>query len=168
MPKLQVILSDDNEVTHDLDEDRITIGRLPDNALQIDDNSVSSHHAELLVEGNSYRVRDLSSTNGTFVNGEAVTDVVLASGDTLRIGRVESVFSSDVNRGDAAHPIPESPAKTATVAALSARPVDFVSASPVPRGGKDKDPIGMALYALAALGVVTVAAAAYFVFSGVV
>lgn len=168
MSKLQVILSDDNEIIHDLDEDRITIGRLPDNAIQIEDDSVSSHHAELIAEGDSYRLRDLDSTNGTFVNGEPVTELLLATGASVRIGRIEASFTSDEIRSDAAHPLPESPNKSAAAAASSARPAAFSSTSPVPRGGKEKDPVGMAMFGLAAMGILTAAAAAYFVFTGVV
>ena len=47
MPQLQIFLSEDNHVTHDLNEEKVTVGRLADNTLQIDDASVSSHHAEL-------------------------------------------------------------------------------------------------------------------------
>jgi len=167
MAKLQVLLSDDNEVIHDLDDERITIGRLPDNAIQIEDDSVSSHHAELVSEGGSYRLRDLDSTNGTFVNGEPVKELLLASGARVRIGRVDASFTNDEVRSDGAQPAPESPTKSAAAAASSARPAEFTSSSPVPRGGKEKDPVDMAMFGLAALGILTAAAAAYFVFTGV-
>jgi pSer/pThr/pTyr-binding forkhead associated (FHA) protein len=51
------------EVTHVLDGDRITIGRGPDNTIQINDRTVSKHHAELLAADGHYRLHDLDATN---------------------------------------------------------------------------------------------------------
>lgn len=168
MSKLQVFLTDDNKVTHDLVEDRITIGRLPDNDIQIEDDSVSSHHAELVAVDGSYRLRDLASTNGTYVDEDPITDLVLASRVDIRFGGVEALFTSEVAHGETAQPLPDLPIKAAAAAALSARPESFVSTSPVPRNRKEKDPIGTAMVGLAALAMLTTIAAAYFVFFSVV
>jgi pSer/pThr/pTyr-binding forkhead associated (FHA) protein len=164
MPQLQIFLSEDNQVTHDLTDDKVTVGRLADNTLQIEDASVSSHHAELVLEGDTYHLLDLGSTNGTFVNGEATTDAVLKHGDEVRFGRIETIFSSK-EAGTESQPLPESSTTTAEVGLRSARPSAFVSTSPVPRTGKEKDPIGAALYAFAGLAIIAAAAAGYFVFS---
>ena len=80
MPSLIVSIPDEPEVTHELTEEVITLGRISDNALQIDHASVSSHHAELTLRGENYALKDLGSTNGTRVNGhtiEAEQEVVL-------------------------------------------------------------------------------------------
>lgn len=164
MPQLQVFLSEDNQVTHDLGDEKVTVGRLPDNALQIDDASVSSHHAEVYFEDGKFHLHDLGSTNGTFVNGEAVTDAILSHGDEVRFGRIETVFGGE-EEGAISQPLPETHTATATVASQSSRPIDFLSTSPVSRSEKKKDPLGMALLALGGLAILAMAAAAYFVFS---
>jgi hypothetical protein len=66
-----------------------TIGRNPTNNFKVSDPSVSSFHAELLVEGDSVRVRDLGSTNGTFIDGKRVEESSLAPDNTLKLGNVE-------------------------------------------------------------------------------
>ncbi len=68
-----------------------TVGRNPGNQLCLNDPSVSSFHAELTIlpEDRGLRVRDLQSTNGTFVNGEGVTDIVITPGHSLQFGGVE-------------------------------------------------------------------------------
>lgn len=164
MPQLQIFLSEDNQTTHDLTEDKVTIGRLPDNTLQIEDAWISSHHAELVLEGKTYHLHDLGSTNGTFVNGEAVTDAILKHGDEVRFGRIETVFSGDAT-GAASQPLPESSVTTASAGTRSARPANYQSTSPVDRGGKEKDPIATALYAFAAIALLAAAAAGFFVFT---
>jgi hypothetical protein len=61
--------------------------------------------------------------------------------------------------------LPETSAASAEVGTRSSRPTSFVSSSPVPRGGKEKDPIASVLYAAGAVAILSAAAAAYFVFS---
>ena len=74
---------------HELNVDRTTIGRVDDNTLQIADPSVSSHHCEVQLHGADILIRDLNSTNGSFINGEKITEKVLKPGQTLRLGQVE-------------------------------------------------------------------------------
>jgi V8-like Glu-specific endopeptidase len=64
------------------------VGRNPMNDLCLGDNSVSQRHAEISQEGESIVVRDLGSTNGTFVNGEKISSTVLKTGDTVSFGIV--------------------------------------------------------------------------------
>ena len=67
------------------------MGRNPGNQICLSDPSVSSFHAELIVipDGGGIRLRDLQSTNGTFVNGESITDAVVSSGHSLQFGALE-------------------------------------------------------------------------------
>ena len=67
----------------------VTIGRGDKNAFQIVETSVSSRHCEVLLRGNELVVRDLRSTNGTFIEGQTITEAVLQPGQTLRLGEVE-------------------------------------------------------------------------------
>src|SRR5213594_3091144 len=67
-------------------------GRREDNDFQIDDPTVSSVHAEIQVDGDSVIVRDLGSSNGTFINGEPVKEESLQMGEKLMLGEVEMVL----------------------------------------------------------------------------
>src|SRR5919108_860923 len=71
------------------------IGRRETNDLRLAGSEVSRDHAEITVEGNRFTLRDRNSRYGTYVNGEQVTDRVLAHGDRIRLGRTggaEMVF----------------------------------------------------------------------------
>ena len=70
----------------------LTIGRLPDNSVIIDNPAVSGHHARLFSESGAVILEDLNSTNGTFVNGKPTTRQVLRTGDVLLIGKHQLVF----------------------------------------------------------------------------
>lgn len=72
--------------------ERITVGRLPNNTIQIVDRTISSKHAELVLDEGHYRLRDVGSTNGTFVNGEQVTDFHLREACIVSFGMVECAF----------------------------------------------------------------------------
>ncbi|MGI8586942.1 MAG: FhaA domain-containing protein [Chloroflexia bacterium] len=65
------------------------LGRELDNDLVIEDSRVSRHHAQIIFQHNRYAVRDLGSTNGTFVNGRQVATCVLAPGDRISLGGFE-------------------------------------------------------------------------------
>jgi hypothetical protein len=73
----------------ELTVERTTVGRVEENTFQIADASVSSRHAEILLRGTDIVVRDLNSTNGTFINNEKISEAPLKPGQTLRFGQVE-------------------------------------------------------------------------------
>jgi pSer/pThr/pTyr-binding forkhead associated (FHA) protein len=73
----------------ELHTDRTTIGRVEDNTFQIADPSVSSHHCEVHLRGAEVFIRDLNSTNGTFINDARITESVLKPGQSLRLGQIE-------------------------------------------------------------------------------
>ena len=89
MAKLVILTQGLTGRAHELNVDRTTIGRVEDNMFQIADPSVSSHHCEVHLRGSEVLIRDLNSTNGTFINGEKITESVLKPGQTLRLGNVE-------------------------------------------------------------------------------
>ncbi len=64
----------------------LRIGREPDNDIVVSDLSVSSRHAELRNVAGGYRIVDLGSTNGTFVNEQRVTAALLSDGDMVGLG----------------------------------------------------------------------------------
>ena len=93
MARLVLICDGDDLGTHELGGDIVSIGRAPLNHIVIDHWTVSWQHAVLLRAGDSYRLKDLDSTNGTQINGVLVTDAELKDGDTIRFGSVIAVFA---------------------------------------------------------------------------
>jgi pSer/pThr/pTyr-binding forkhead associated (FHA) protein len=79
-----------------------TVGRAPRADFIVDAALVSRLHCRLTASEQGVEVVDLSSTNGTFVNDKRVKKATLASGDRLRVGRVElKVGKKDTNTKDA-------------------------------------------------------------------
>jgi chromosome segregation ATPase len=71
---------------------KTSIGRTPDNDLQLDAKFISRHHAVILVGHASTVIEDLNSTNGVQVNGRRVTRQTLRDGDQIAIGRMHYRF----------------------------------------------------------------------------
>lgn len=95
MPRLQFLSGDNAGTAFDLGEGELRVGRAPDHHLQLEDGTVSVHHALLHREGPAVTVEDLGSTNGTKVNGRRVKGAVLRDGDHLAFGSVELRFVAD-------------------------------------------------------------------------
>ena len=87
-----------------LDRDRLTIGRRPDNDLCLPNPAVSADHAEIItIAGDSF-LHDCGSTNGTLVNGKAVTKHFLRDHDKIDIGRLHLVYLT--NEAETVDPLP--------------------------------------------------------------
>ncbi len=95
MAKLVILSEGLTGRSHELKVDKTTIGRVDDNTFPIAEPSVSSHHCEVLLRGNEVLVKDLGSTNGTFINGQKITESVLKPGQILRLGQVEVRLESE-------------------------------------------------------------------------
>ncbi len=89
MVRLVVLSAGLKGISHELKVDRTTVGRVEDNTFQVADASVSSHHCEILLKGTEVVVKDLDSTNGTYIDGAKVTEAPLKPGQSLRLGQVE-------------------------------------------------------------------------------
>ena len=94
MARLVVLSEGFTGLSHELKVEKTTIGRLEDNLFSVGEPSVSSHHCELVRQGDDYLVRDLNSTNGTFLNGDQIKEAVLKPGSILRLGQLEMRFES--------------------------------------------------------------------------
>lgn len=95
MAKLVVLSEGMTGQSYELKVDKTTIGRVEDNTFPITQPSVSSHHCEILLRGNEVVVKDLNSTNGTFINNQQITtEGVLKPGQILRLGQVEMRLES--------------------------------------------------------------------------
>lgn len=72
------------------------LGRVPDNDLCFENDSVSGHHAEIyhLPDG-SFQICDLGSTNGTWVNGQRIQNQILRNGDIVELGEVRLHFRGE-------------------------------------------------------------------------
>jgi pSer/pThr/pTyr-binding forkhead associated (FHA) protein len=77
-----------------LDADVTTAGRHPDSHIFLDDITVSRHHAEFVRDGSTFRIRDLGSLNGTYVNRSRIDEATLVSGDEVQIGKYRLLFLS--------------------------------------------------------------------------
>ena len=74
--------------THGLGGHGVTLGRSPGIDVVVDDVYVSDEHAQILPDDGGWSIRDLGSTNGTYLNGAKVTrPTPLAAGDELRLGK---------------------------------------------------------------------------------
>jgi FHA domain len=145
MPKLIV-----SGVTHELVDEAITIGRGPDNTIVVNDPSISTHHAQLLLEGDTYRLKDLDSTNGTRVNGKPVTETVLRFDDRIRFGAAEARYESSEVGGS--KPLPKPEEIKAHFAEADAELPHLSSASPLRRQEQRNDPVRTGI--LIGLGIV--------------
>jgi pSer/pThr/pTyr-binding forkhead associated (FHA) protein len=115
MAKLVLLSAGMTGRTHELKVDKTTIGRVDDNTFQIAEPSVSSHHCEITLRGNDVVVHDLNSTNGTFINGEKISESVIKPGQVLRLGQIEMRLETEASGAAPALPpastAPPSPAK---------------------------------------------------------
>ena len=147
MPKLVI-----SGTKHELVEDLITIGRGQDNMIVINDPSVSTHHAELQRAGETYRLKDLESTNGTQVNGIPIAETGLRFEDRIRFGGAEVRYEPDMSGSQL---LPQRERIAIKSAELSAVPADFTNASPFPHQKDEKDPVRAAIFiALAVLALI--------------
>ena len=122
-----------------VEDERLTLGRRANNAMRFQDIKVSGVHLEIVREGDHHVLRDLGSTNGTWLEGRKIDEVVLSHGDRVKLGDQEFVFED---------------ARAATVPAASdeALPAEAAAKTLVPTGGRRAGGlwIGVALVALLA------------------
>ncbi len=97
MASLFVIQGRDQGSRFHLEEAVHTIGRTHTHSIRLHDTEVSRNHAELVRRGDAYAVRDLGSSNGTFVNGKPITEYELSSGDQVQVGRSLLLYTGFVD-----------------------------------------------------------------------
>jgi pSer/pThr/pTyr-binding forkhead associated (FHA) protein len=98
----RLILSLDGQVLaeYTLNKERCTVGRLPDNDVRIDNPAVSGHHSLVINVLNDSFLEDLSSTNGTYVNGKLIKKHALQHGDVITVGHHQLRFVEDEDAGE--------------------------------------------------------------------
>ena len=125
-------------IAHELTNEVITIGRGPDNTIILNDPSISTHHAQLLLEADTYRLKDVDSTNGTCVNGKPITEALLQFKDRIRFGAAEAQYES--SEAAESKPLPKPEEMSPQFAADSAAQPYLTAASPFRRPEQQRDP----------------------------
>jgi two-component system cell cycle response regulator len=111
---------------HKIEGERTVLGRGEGAGIRLGDEGVSREHAEILLEGGRVLVRDLSSTNGTFVNGARQTTHELRDGDQVSVGTATFVVFSHADGIDAAFPRGRAASSSFEAAPTSARREAFL------------------------------------------
>jgi hypothetical protein len=98
----RLVLSLDSAVMaeYNMNKERYTIGRLPDNDIRIDNPAVSGHHSLIINILNDSFLEDLNSTNGTYVNGKLIKKHALQHGDVITVGHHQLRFVEDDEQQD--------------------------------------------------------------------
>jgi len=130
----RLILSLDGQVLaeYNMNKERYTVGRLPDNDIRIDNPAVSGHHSLVINILNDSFLEDLNSTNGTYVNGKLIKKHALQHGDVVTVGHHQLRFV-DTQSDDSE---PDEFEKTmvitpgSAVAAFAARKASTIDGSP--------------------------------------
>ena len=160
MPKIEIHAPDGDE-RYALDIDSVTIGRNDSNSIIIDEDSMSGDHAELnLRAGGNYELSDLSSTNGTRLNGEKISEpVMLKDGDQIRFGNVEAVYISEIS-AEAKEELPPQETREPEIATESQTPRSFASMSPFKSKSAKKDALGAVAITLSIIAILAALAVA--------
>jgi hypothetical protein len=87
-----------------------SFGRSNANDFQLNDPSVSGCHCQIVVDDANIRIKDLGSTNGTYVNQAPVQEAALRIGQTIHLGSVEVILCAEAPKGEACHPVRPAPA----------------------------------------------------------
>ena len=96
--KLEYLVDEELKVFY-LTKDSVVVGKLPASDIELKDNTVSRQHCRLQRTGKGYKLADMNSTNGCFVNGKRVQSKALDIGDKITIGRTILTFKA-VEKGE--------------------------------------------------------------------
>lgn len=133
-----------------LSQGTVTIGRLPDNLIQVDNLAVSGHHAKIYWDMDHYVLEDNNSLNGTYLNNQRVSKSVLKDGDSMLIGKHTIVFKDEWHEDAPGQPtvatdrttMPALPKMEATVVLDTKKAKEMMAAAraaaatPPPAGGE--------------------------------
>ena len=97
-PKLIISRGDEPTSTVELHHEYTYLGRSEENELAIPEPSISNRHCVFILSGSDVIVRDLNSSNGTYVNGEPVPEAILRPGDNIQVGLIDIKFVPGVRR----------------------------------------------------------------------
>ena len=112
-----------------LDKTSLSVGRKPDNDIVVDNPAISSHHCKIVLEGGTYFVEDLESTNGTFVNEKRVKKAGLHHNDVVGLAKHALVFVEEAPPPAAAPPPEKKPEGDATMVIAPQKQAEMVAAA---------------------------------------
>ena len=140
MAKLVLSLNGAVQGEYELNQERLTIGRKPDNDIQIDNLAVSGKHCLIITILDDSFLEDLGSTNGTYVNGKLVKKHALKDGDVIAIGKHELKYinenaSADDDEFEKTMIIKPGSASAAVAAAQAAEKAGAAAAPAAKAGG---------------------------------
>jgi len=143
MATLFIYVPDQEPFAVDLDGiEQLSVGRAPENDVVLDHTSISGSHAVIQNNGGVYQITDLGSTNGTFANGEQITEIALSEGLQIAFGSVQAVFSESAEAAaDARGGESFARSHALAIADVSNMPANFKNLSPVEKVEK-KDTLG--------------------------
>ena len=143
MTKLVLSLNGVVQGEYELNQERITIGRKPENEIPIDNLAVSGKHALIITILDDSFLEDLGSTNGTYVNGKLIKKHALKNSDVIAIGKHELKFVNDAagdeddedDEFEKTMIIKPGSASAAVAAAQAAEDAGAEAIKPAPTGG---------------------------------
>jgi len=100
MAKLEILEGPDAGRKYQIDGGRLIIGRGDDCDIRISQTSISRHHAALDLTDGAWRIEDLGSQNGVFINGERVREFELPEKTKVQLGTINMVFDPDFGAGE--------------------------------------------------------------------
>lgn len=159
MPKLVCITAGFTDRVFDVTTEKGTLGRLEENTFCIPEPSVSSRHCELWAKGDEIVIKDLGSTNGSFINDAQLAtekEATLRPGHTLRLGQVELRYETGKKQTDQPRPAVKIGAEAA--AAPSSQGAAF---------GKKTNNTNKIFLAVGAVLVIVILALLFVAFSGI-
>jgi pSer/pThr/pTyr-binding forkhead associated (FHA) protein len=133
----------------------VTIGRMPDNTVHIDNPAVSGHHAKLLFENGAWVIEDNNSTNGTYVNNRRISRVPLHDGDQVLVGKHVLLFQDEARTPADKPPAIAVPSLEATVV-LDTRKAKEMIAQAAQSHSAGQGPAAAAVKARDRIGMLTV------------
>ena len=135
---------------YELTELPLTLGRAPDNTIQLDTGSVSSHHCRIIEEDGHFAVEDLNSTNGTRINSRRIIHQALKHKNLVQVGAIEFLFEDEENANESDDSLLETDVEIDTAGA--AAPQSFTNISPFNTRAKESKGAWYAVVTLLAAG----------------
>jgi hypothetical protein len=105
-PRLIISGPEVESATFELEQEYTHAGRSSDNEIHLPFSSVSTRHCIFILSGADVVVRDLNSSNGTFVNGAAIDETILRPGDQIQLGTIQMKFEPGIKRPKLVAPSP--------------------------------------------------------------
>ncbi|MGI9244758.1 MAG: FHA domain-containing protein [Verrucomicrobiales bacterium] len=150
------ISTSEGEVAYELNQAHISLGRSDENAIVVDDESISGKHAELVLDdAGNYVVSDLGSTNGVKIGGQRITEpTVLDHGSNVVFGHVQASYHTALATEPTPIPDDDDVPGGVNPATTALTPSNF--ANSFRKKSKPKDPTGQLVLALGFLAIAVV------------